>query len=149
MDSQTTASPEKQDRWILIRDVFVFQVKLVVDGFRDLLLLPLSLITGLISLLSGGSRPGPEFYDLLRLARRSERWINLFGAVERKQGPATDDETVAAKDIDNMVSRLESFLVEECRNGSITAQAKERLDTALDTLQGMSKRRKRRQDSRQ
>ena len=33
-------------RWDLVRDVAVLQVKLIVDGLRDLILLPASLIAG-------------------------------------------------------------------------------------------------------
>lgn len=128
------------DRWTLIRDLAVFQVKLLFDGFRDLLLLPVSLIAGIFSLVGGGVKPGSEFYDLLRIGRRSERWINLFGAAERYHGPATDDESFAVEDIDKMVSRVESFVVDEYKKGGVTAQAKERLDKALDVLHKKTRR---------
>jgi hypothetical protein len=36
------------DRWTLLRDLAVLQVKLLVDGFRDLVLVPASLIAGII-----------------------------------------------------------------------------------------------------
>ena len=125
------------NRWTLIRDVAVFQVKVIFDGFRDLLLVPISLVSGLISLISGGS----EFYDLLRLGRRSERWINLFGAAERVHGPATDTERFNARDIDDMASRVEAFIISEYKRGGVTAQAKERLDTAIDSMVRLRKRR--------
>lgn len=124
---------------MLIRDVLVFEGKLIVDGFRDFLLLPVSLIAGLISLLGKGPHPGPEFYDLLRLGRRSERWINLFGALDRKSASAPEDGKQAGRDFDDLVSRVESFVVDEYRKGGITAQAKQRLDGALDLLQGRKK----------
>lgn len=138
MDENENNAPAQQgpDRWTLIRDVAVFQVKVLFDGLRDLLLVPVSLAAGLISLLGGGAgRPGPEFYDLLKLGRRSERWINLFGAAEHLHGPATDEERFPAEDIDQMVSRVESFIVHEYNKGGVTAQAKKRLDTALDAIQ--------------
>ncbi len=40
-------------RWTLLRDIGVLQVKLVVDGMRDVILVPLSLIVGFISLAAG------------------------------------------------------------------------------------------------
>lgn len=123
------------NRWTLIRDTAVFQVKLIFDGFRDLLLVPVSLIAAFISLFSGSS----EFYDLLRLGRRSERWINLFGAAERLHGPATDTERFAAEDIDEMASKVEAFVINEYQRGGITAQAKDRLDSAIDLLKGLRK----------
>ncbi len=68
-------------RWELLRDVAAFQVKLAIDGLRDLLLSPLSLMAGLIGGLLLGDRK--MFYRLVHLGRRSERWINLFGAADR------------------------------------------------------------------
>jgi hypothetical protein len=130
------------DRWTLIRDVAVFQVKLLVDGFRDLVLVPISLFTGLVSLLRGGAKPGSEFYDLLRAGRRSERWINLFGAASRVHGPPTDEERFPVEDIDDMVSRVEAYVVDEYQRGGVTAQAKERLDKALDSIHQKARRRR-------
>lgn len=131
------ASP---DRRTLIRDLAVFQVKVVVDGFRDLLLVPLSLVAGLIGLLSPGRRRGSEFYDLLRLGRRTERWINLFAAAERLHGPQPDDENFGDTDIDQFAGRIESFIVDEYRKGGLTQQARRRLDEAIDRLQSAARR---------
>ena len=74
--------PETRDRWSLIRDIAVLQAKLVVDGFRDLLLVPASLIA----------------------------------------------------DMDEIVGRIEAFVVDEEKRGGITTQAKKRFDQALDAL---------------
>lgn len=129
-----TEKAESVDRWTLIRDIAVFQVKLIVDGLRDLLLVPVSMVAGLVSLFRGGDEPGPEFYDLLRVGRRSEHWINLFGAAERLHGPPADDARFPGEDIDEMVSRVESFIVDEFRKGGVPAQARERMHRAINRL---------------
>jgi len=140
-DTDTKEQAVEVDRWTLIRDIAVFQVKLVVDGLRDLVLVPVSLVVGIISLLkTGKNRPGLEFYDLLRTGRRSEHWINLFGAAERLHGPAATDDTFAAEDIDKIMLRVESFVVEEYQKGGITTQAKDRFDKALDKLGNLANR---------
>jgi hypothetical protein len=140
MEPEPTAVETKSARWTLVRDVLVFQCKLVVDGLRDLVLVPVSLIVAIVSLV--GSRPSPssEFYDLLRLAQRSERWINLFGAVEKKEPNTADEGPAATRDLDALVSRVETFLVDEYRKGGVTAQAKERMEAALGSLQGVRSR---------
>lgn len=138
IEQDPTESDDVNDRWTLIRDIAVFQVKLLVDGLRDLILLPVSLITGLVSLLTGGSTPGPEFYELLRVGRRSERWINLFGAAERIYGIEEDDGYFAAEDIDKLVARVETFVVDEYQKGGVTTQAKERVDQALNRLRDIA-----------
>ena len=56
------------DRWTLIRDVAVFQVKLLFDGFRDLLLLPVSLVAGILSLIRGEQDPARNFMTCCALA---------------------------------------------------------------------------------
>lgn len=143
MEAEPTEVDTKNERWRLIRDVLVFQCKLVVDGFRDLVLVPVSLIAGLVSLIGRNGVPGRDFYDLLRIAQRSERWINLFGAVEKhgaRETGATDETSATTPDLDTLIARVETFLVDEYRNGGVTAQAKERLDAALESLDGVRNR---------
>jgi hypothetical protein len=141
-EGQSTDAARHADRLNLLRDIVVLQFKLVVDGLRDLILVPVSLVVGLFSLLRGGDESGSEFYDLLRLGRKSERWINLFGAVDRAHGagPYNDDSRV--NDFDDMVTRVESFLVEEYKSGGVTRQAKDRLDMAIETLHERVRRRR-------
>lgn len=121
-------------RWELMRDIAVLQVKLVADGVRDLVLVPVSLVVGIYSLFSGGDRPGTEFYRLLRYGRRSDRLINLFGAADRVQGPPEADAPLP--DIDDMVARVETFIVDEYKKGGITAQAKNQIDNMLNSVRG-------------
>jgi hypothetical protein len=122
------------DRWTLIRDIAVLQVKLVVDGFRDLLLVPISIIAGAVSLVKGGERPAPHFYDLMRVGKQSENWINLFGAADHAQGPDPYDDRFAGQDIDSMVRKVEAFVVDEYKKGGVTAQAKDHLDKMLNSV---------------
>lgn len=65
--------------WTLAWQLIRFQVKLALDGLRDLVFSPASLAAVLLGLI--GSREDPARYlrELMRLGRRSDRWINLFG----------------------------------------------------------------------
>ncbi len=78
-----------QSRMALVWDVIVFQFKLAADGLRDLLLVPVSLFAALAGLLTSGSDPGRYYRMVLRLGRRSEYWINLFG--HRKHRGTADE----------------------------------------------------------
>ena len=123
------------DNWTLIRDVGVLQVKLLVDGFRDLVLLPASLIAGMISLLnSRNGKPGPHFYQLISVGKQSEHWINLFGALRNAPEDVRTDVNFGNADIDDIVSRVETFVVDEYQRGGVTRQARDRLNKALDAL---------------
>lgn len=139
-EAQSIDKDSGVDRWTLIRDIAVLQVKLVIDGLRDIVLVPVSLVAGLISLVKGGEKSSSEFYDLLKIGRRSESWINLFGAAERVHGPASEDDRLLPGDIDTLVSRVESFVVDEYKKGGVTKQAKDQLDKALDVLQKRARR---------
>jgi len=119
------------ERWTLIRDIGVLQVKLVVDGLRDIVLVPASLIAGIISLAtSTDGKPGTQFYRLLAWGKESEHWINLFGAVKNSPESSFGD-----RDIDDIVGRLETLVVDEVNRGGVTSQAKARLEKILDAMQ--------------
>ena len=123
------------DRWTLIRDVAVLQVKLVVDGLRDLILVPASLIAGVASLIGGDDeRPGPQFYRLLGVGKRSEHWINLFGAHRHSPDGVASEREFNDASIDDIIGRVESFVVDEYQRGGVTAQAKARLDSVLKSM---------------
>jgi hypothetical protein len=131
--------PERSDypdRWTLIRDLVVLQAKLIVDGFRDLLLVPASLVAGIWSLVSGETgRPGPQFYQLISLGKQSELWIDLFKAYENAPEEVRREHELAVSNLDELVDKLETFVVDEYERGGVTAQAKERIDKALDAIQ--------------
>ncbi len=74
MTKQLEGHESSSERWTLLRDLGVFQVKLVADGLRDLILVPTSLIAGIVSLVKGeNGKPGPivpdhptkHFHDML------------------------------------------------------------------------------------
>jgi hypothetical protein len=123
-------------RWRLLRDLGVLQVKLLVDGLRDIILVPASLVAGIISIVqSVDGKPGPQFYHLLAWGKESEIWINLFGAVSNSPEKIERPSGFGARDIDDIVGRLETFVVDEVKRGGVTTQAKERLDKILNAVQ--------------
>ncbi len=130
-------APPAPERWDLIRDVLVFQVKLALDALRDVLLSPISLFAALLDLLSG-DRPRPYFYETLVAARRSERFIDLFGAADRiePRSPHASD-----RNVDRVVEKLEVLLAEQVEKGGVTAHAKEAIDRRLDAVVERTSRR--------
>ncbi|MGB7904453.1 MAG: hypothetical protein WCF43_07160 [Steroidobacteraceae bacterium] len=67
-------------RWRLVRDVAVFQVKLGMEAFLDLTLIPVSLAAAALDLLLGNWRRPRWFHAVLRFGERCERRIDLWGA---------------------------------------------------------------------
>ena len=117
----------------LVRDSVVFQLKLMADGLRDLVLLPVSLIATLIGLLRGGGEPEREFLQVIELGRTSEKWINLFGS-----HAATDDEHAAAS-IDTLFAKLEETLKQQYLTSGLSANVKTEIDEALQAAQDQAK----------
>ncbi len=132
----TPTEPDHSARWTLIRDTAVLQVKLIVDGLRDFLLVPASLIAAIVSLAkTRDGKPGLQFYQLLALGKQSERSINLFGALDHAPQELADQSHLGDLNIDELVVRVESFVVDEFKRGGMTKQAKEQIDKALDAIQ--------------
>ncbi len=137
METPAENDHPQSPQWTLIRDLVVLQFKLLVDGFRDLVLLPASIIAAVLSVMSSkDGKPGPQFYNLLVVGKQSELWINLFGALKSAPGDMDQSAAFAGADIDNIVLKLEKFVVAEYKRGGVTAQAKSRIDRALRNLHG-------------
>ena len=121
--------------WTMIRDIAVLQVKLIVDGVRDLILVPASLIVGIVSLSrTHDGIPGPEFYKLVSIGKQSERWINLFGALKNAPPEIADENPFGDADMDDIVSRVESFVIDEYKRGGVSAQARDRMHKAMERM---------------
>jgi hypothetical protein len=109
----------------LIRNTVVFQLKLVADGFRDLVLLPVSLIATVIGLLRGGDEPEREFNQVIDVGRQSEQWINLFGNHD-----LLDDANPAAS-IDVLFTKVEETLKQHYKTAGTSKSAQAEIDEAL------------------
>lgn len=78
----------------LLRDVLVFQFKLAMDGLRDLILSPLSILLAIAGALTKPSNPAEYFQWLMKFGRKSDDFINLFNhnsASNDKHTPRSDD----------------------------------------------------------
>ena len=124
-------SPSK--RGTLVRNTVVFQLKLMADGFRDLVLLPVSLIATLIGLLRGGDEPDREFNRVIDVGRESEQWINLFGNHD-----VTENKNPAAS-IDALFTKVEDTLKKQYLAKGTSARAQAEIDKALQAAQDETK----------
>ena len=111
----------------LVWDVLLFQAKLVADGLRDLLLSPISIIAGILGLIAGGDDPHQYFRRLLRLGRRTEVWINLFGRHRRGTSDA-------------MIDPLRERVFEQARENPWVNRAGSELNARLDRVNAPPRR---------
>ena len=100
----------------LIRETVVLQVKLLVDGLRDAILIPISLVAALVGLLRGGPDCNREFRRVIKLGRRSERWINLFG----HQRPLSSKPVTGS--MDSILDQVENTVMAQYKRGKKPAQ---------------------------
>jgi hypothetical protein len=118
------------NRWQFFRDVLVFQMKLVLDAIRDVILFPVSIGAALLDLVSSGERTGKSFYRVFAMGRRTDVWINLFDTYGSPDESSADADTT----VDSLVAQLEALLVEQHDRGGLTATAKSAIDRALDRI---------------
>jgi hypothetical protein len=128
--STETPAPGVPDRWEFLRDVLVFQVKLLLDAVRDLVLSPVSIVAGIIDLISGDEPPGRYFYRLVEFGGQTDTWINLFGIPGRPEEPGGDESVT----IDSLVAQVERIMVDQYQRGGVTASAKQAIDRSLNAI---------------
>jgi len=113
-------------RFTLIRETAVLQLKLIADGFRDAILIPISLLATLIGLLRGGEDCDREYRRLIKLGRRSERWINLFG----HQPPLGISHPAGS--MDKILNQVESVVLDQYKKGRSTAETRAAVKQAME-----------------
>jgi hypothetical protein len=115
----------KNHRIELFREVSILQLKLVADGFRDALLIPISIVAAIIGLIRGGEDCDQEFRRVIKLGRRSERWINLFG----HQPPLGMEHPAGSMDM--ILSQVESVVLEQYKKGRSTSETRAAVREAM------------------
>ncbi|TVP50433.1 MAG: hypothetical protein EA350_00610 [Gemmatimonadales bacterium] len=73
-------STTSRTRWVILRDLLIFQVKLLLDGAKDIVLAPISIGAAVFDLFLPTDKPGERFYAVLRAGERYDRWLSLFSA---------------------------------------------------------------------
>ena len=132
-DSGAVGEPVSDSaRWELIRDLIVFQFKLALDGLRDLLLSPISIITALYGLFFGGDKPGEYFYALLHWGHKTDRWISLFSASDDKYPEKSDSTEKQDVTTDAIVTHIEQVMKNEYERGGLLSSTKHGVDGLLD-----------------
>lgn len=113
----------------LLREAAVLQLKLLADGLRDAALIPVSLLAALFGLVRGGEEPDREYRQVIKLGRRSERWINLFG----HQRPLGNSHPAGS--LDTVLKQVEDVVTDQYRKGKTSAEARTAIRAALEQVQ--------------
>lgn len=113
----------------LIRRSLLLQVKLIVDGVRDFLLVPVALVATLAGLLRSGDDPAREFNRVIELGRASEEWIDLFGTHQQANDARIGNNQ--PKTLEEWAGRAEEAIQKEIKSGELSEQAARAIRRAL------------------
>ncbi len=147
-------------RWQLIRESIKFQIKLILDAARDLILSPVAIICTVLDLARGNSKQEGHFQRLMHWGHSTDHWLNLFGdlPVNTKQENSADvvnntgknqnttqDNKSTSKNpnlvenqldenLDKLFGKIEGLLEEQQQAGGLTAVAKQKIELYLTSL---------------
>jgi hypothetical protein len=80
--THSSSVDDRPSKRIILRDLLLFQMKLWLDGLKDVVLSPISMIAAVLDLLRGSDRTS-LFYRTLQVGEGFDRWLNLYGAAQR------------------------------------------------------------------
>ena len=122
---------EKHSRSEVIRDTFVLQLKLIVDGLRDLLLMPLVVFATISGLLLHKNNPGRYLYRLLSYGKATEKWIGLFDEAEKDCMEPLD---LQEQSLDDLIKKTQSAFESKYVDETKKVKLLNKLNTALDEI---------------
>jgi hypothetical protein len=86
-----------------VRDVLIFQVKLWLEGFKDIVLMPLSLGAAAVDLFLPRKSNNRVLYAVMKLGDRFERWVHLYAALEETE-KASSEAAPAPRSLDDLLN---------------------------------------------
>jgi len=107
--NETTPDSSKKIQHPL-RKLLIFQLKLAVDAFRDILLSPVSIVCSILDFLN----PKEEisyFEKLMVFGRNTEKKINLFEQHSHNEA-----------NIDSVLNQVESVIIKEYQDKTLSKQ---------------------------
>jgi len=122
---------KQQDRSEVIRDTIVIQLKLIVDGIRDLLLMPLVVFATISGLIIHSKQPGRYLYRLLSYGKASEKWIGLFDEADKDVMEPLD---LNEKSLDDLVKKTQVAFESKYINEEKKKKLLDKLNFALDEI---------------
>lgn len=96
-------------RGVTFRDFLIFQLKLWLDGLKDVAVITLSTGAIILDFISGRGRRPRLFYSVVKASERFDRWLNLHAAMERLEAGESDDGLFGASEAgsDTLLGKIE------------------------------------------
>jgi hypothetical protein len=135
---ETIPQPPPNDphlRWRFIRDVLVFQLKLIVGNIQNFVLVPVSLAAAALDLIVKGKREGEKFYWVMEWGRRTDEMIDVYSAIGGYHSSGSEHPLVKNLSIDALLAQVEGVIVREYEKGGTAASIKGAVDRVIDGMQ--------------
>jgi hypothetical protein len=120
------ATPSSQKRRPLIWQAIIFQLKLGLDALRDVLMSPISIILVITDIVMANNHQQSYFIRLMRLGKKSDHWINLFG-VDLAQTKDQDVQVASDNNVDHWFRKIEEVIKEQQIDGKLSPSGKEKI----------------------
>ena len=100
------------ERQVTLRDFMIFQLKLALDGLKDVVVFQVSIVALVVDFFSGRGKKPRWFYSVVRTSERFDRWLDLYGAMQRIDAGQTDDGFFGASEAgsDSLLGELEQMV---------------------------------------
>ncbi len=132
-DENNNHPTQANQRAEVVRDTLVLQLKLIVDGLRDLALMPVCLGASLWGLVRHQRNPGRYLYRVLSYGKMSERWIGLFDEANKDKYPPLNQND---KKFDDLLNKTQQAFESKYIDPEKKAQLVAKLDLALNEVNG-------------
>ncbi|HUF75321.1 MAG TPA: hypothetical protein VMM35_03540 [Longimicrobiales bacterium] len=117
MSSRTRKKPGRNPmmvtgRKVTLRDFAIFQLKLALDGLKDLVVFNVSIVAVVLDFIAGRGQRPRLFYSVVRASERWDRWLNLHGVMERLDEGESEDGFFGASDAgaDSLIGQIEELV---------------------------------------
>ena len=117
-------------RWKFLRDVAVFELKLILNNMHNFIQVPLTMAVALVDLVFRHGEEGSRFYWLVEQGRVIDDHIGIYSIIDDRERGLNRDFTV-----DAVLKRVEDVIVREYEKGGTAAAIKNAVDRTLDEMQ--------------
>jgi len=99
-------------RKVVLRDFVIFQVKLALDGFKDMVVFGLSIAAIAMDFISGRGQRPRLFYSVVRVSERWDMWLNLHAAAQKLEEGDGEDGFFGVSEAgsDTLVGQIEELV---------------------------------------
>jgi hypothetical protein len=99
-------------RKVTLRDFMIFQLKLALDGLKDVVVFQISIFAMIVDFFSGREEKPRWFYSVVRTSERFDRWLDLHGAMQRIDAGQSNDGFFGASEAgsDSLLGEIEQMV---------------------------------------